>query len=108
MIVAAVIYVYMQYFPISDVFVIISHICWICVHGKMWKLGLLDLKCLGDTPIVYFILNESLRKGVLRLIFKRKLNKNTTNIAFIKTLNSVHTSGTHLNNSVVPRIHEER
>uniref|UniRef100_A0A914DID2 Uncharacterized protein n=1 Tax=Acrobeloides nanus TaxID=290746 RepID=A0A914DID2_9BILA len=94
MVVAAVIYVYMQYFPISDAFVIIAHVCWICVHG--------------DTPIVYFALNESLRKGVFRLVFKFKLNRTTTNINHAH-LKSIRSSGLYATkNSVVPATSNEQ
>jgi hypothetical protein len=38
MIIAAIIYVIMQFVKISDVFVVIAHTCWICVHGEFFFL----------------------------------------------------------------------
>uniref|UniRef100_A0A914E3T7 Uncharacterized protein n=1 Tax=Acrobeloides nanus TaxID=290746 RepID=A0A914E3T7_9BILA len=52
--IAAIVYVIMQFWALPDSLVIIAHAAWICVHG--------------DTPIVYLILNESLRKAMFKLI----------------------------------------
>uniref|UniRef100_A0A914CHF5 Uncharacterized protein n=1 Tax=Acrobeloides nanus TaxID=290746 RepID=A0A914CHF5_9BILA len=64
--IAAVVYVYMQFFPVSEFVIIVAHICWILIHG--------------DTPIVYLLLNVSLRTEVFKMVRKFLTNaKDTTN-----------------------------
>ena len=66
--IAALVYVYMQFFPVSEVVIIVAHTCWILIHGEISELKLINNVFIGDTPIVYLLLNESLRKAVFRTV----------------------------------------
>lgn len=70
---AALVYVYNQFFPLPNLLEIIAQVCWIGVHGKP-NFFLEILTFLGDTPIVYLLLNRSLRLEVLK-IFNIKIGK---------------------------------
>jgi hypothetical protein len=66
--IAALVYVYMQFFPVSEVVIIVAHTCWILTHGEINELKLINNVFIGDTPIVYLLLNDSLRKAVFRMV----------------------------------------
>lgn len=57
----------MQFMPVPDWVLVIAHVGWLIVHGRLLP-TLTTVKFLGDTPIVYFILNESLRKEMSRMV----------------------------------------
>uniref|UniRef100_A0A914CG19 Uncharacterized protein n=1 Tax=Acrobeloides nanus TaxID=290746 RepID=A0A914CG19_9BILA len=54
MFIAALIYVYNQFFLLPDFIEVIAQVSWIGIHG--------------DTPIVYLLLNASLRKSVFKML----------------------------------------
>uniref|UniRef100_A0A914C6X0 Uncharacterized protein n=1 Tax=Acrobeloides nanus TaxID=290746 RepID=A0A914C6X0_9BILA len=54
MFIAALVYVYNEFFPLPNFIEIIAQISWIGVHG--------------DTPIVYLLLNASLRNAVFKMM----------------------------------------
>lgn len=75
MFVACLVYVYSQFLPLPSAIEIFAHISWIGVHG--------------DTPIVYLLLNASLRNAVFKMI----MDKGKTSMKYISmNLNDLNKS----------------
>ncbi|CAJ0604777.1 unnamed protein product [Cylicocyclus nassatus] len=71
--IAALIYVYMQFFPTPSYFVLIGHICWQLGHGF--------------PAIVYLLLNRTIQREVLTLLGLRS----KTTVAFISRVSATKT-----------------
>jgi len=68
----------MQYYPdIPKIFMVIAHVLWLMIHGNSdsFQCSFYMTK-LGDTPIVYMVLNKTLRRAVLDL-FGLKSTRNS-------------------------------
>jgi hypothetical protein len=69
MFIAALVYVYNQFLPLPNIIEIIAQVSWIGVHGRQpFYTSCLFVENLGDTPIVYLLLNVSLRKAVFKMV----------------------------------------
>ncbi|CCD70648.2 7TM_GPCR_Srx domain-containing protein [Caenorhabditis elegans] len=63
--IAAMVYVYMQFFPVADFVIVIGHMSWQLGHG-----------C---PAIIYLFMNTTIRSGVSKIFrFKKPINTRTT------------------------------